>query len=534
MAVSSGCKVGPDYLRPRSAVNADWSLVSHPRMQGEPALLHTWWAHFQDSNLDCLIHTTLQQNLTLREAGQHVLEARARRDVVAGNLFPQFQGATGAYSKSRLSTSTANFFTFPGVFTPDIRPENWSVGLAASWELDFWGRYRRAIESADASLDATCAAYDEARVLLLAEVAQTYVELRTIENRMGLARQNLEYQEQTLRIAQQKKEAGLGTSLDVAQAESIVGQTGAVLPDLEILRRQASHRLCVLLGRPPTDLSFELGNTGLIPHAPHNLAFGIPADLLRRRPDVRRAERNLAAQSAKIGIAEAEFYPHVSLTGNIGYAAEDFSDLFGSSSTAGLISPGFSWNLLNYGRIKNNVRAEQAAFEALCFAYQNAVLKAAQEAEDAQVAYVFGFDRADHLLRAVDGISTAVIKSQELYEAGSIDFGRIYVLQSDLLVQQDELAVARGQIALSLIELFKSLGGGWESTCYPLAGATQYSAAASYSPVLTESLQNEHASIHQLPKYPETQSTGQTMVIDHPQSGYTFETGTVLTQTATP
>lgn len=467
LAAVVGCKVGPDYVPPAVRVHHQWNLSEHPRMRGEPVQLQSWWMYFQDPGLEMLVECSLAENLTLREAGQRILESRARRGAVAGNAYPQLQVATGAFSKSKISSTTANFFSSPGIFEPDLRPENWSVGLNAAWELDFWGRYRRAIESADAALEASCAAYDEARVLLLAEVAQTFVELRTIENRILLAQQNLAFQEQTLELARQKKHAGLGTALDTAQAETIVGQTGAQLPRLEILRRQANHRLCVLLGRPPADLAGELGSTGVIPRPPQQLAFGIPADLLRRRPDVRRAERLLAAQSAKIGIAEAELYPHISLNGNIGYASENLSDLFRPSSSIGLIAPGFSWNVLNYRRLKHNVRAEQAAFEALCASYRQAVLVAAQEAEDAQVAYIFGFDRAEFLLRAVDGATTAVASSENLYRAGTIDFGRVYVLQSQLLAQQDELAMAQGEIAVSLIQLFKALGGGWE-TVYQL------------------------------------------------------------------
>ncbi|HBJ35427.1 MAG TPA: transporter [Planctomycetaceae bacterium] len=458
----SGCKVGPNYRTPSSLMNDRWSLDDHPRLHGETADLSTWWKHFNDPILDFLINQSADQNLTLREAGARILESRARRDATIGSLFPQAQAANGNFSGNRISPNIANFFAFPGVFDPDLSPSNWTVGVGATWELDFWGRYRRAVESADASLDAACAAYDESRVLLLAEVGQTYVELRTLENRLELAKLNLQSQEMTLGIAQKRQEAGLGTSLDIAQAETNVGQTSATLPLLQILHRQANNRLCLLLGRNPTNLQVEIGFNTPIPHPPHNLAFGIPADLLRRRPDVRRAERELAAQSEKIGIAKTDFYPHITLTGNIGLASEDFSNLLRSSSGIGVISPGFSWNLLNYGRIKNNVKAEQAAFQARCHAYHNSVLKACQEAEDAQVAYIYGFDRADALHRAANGALMAVKKSEELFRAGTIDFGRVYILQAELLVQQDQLASAQGDLASNLINLFKALGGGWD------------------------------------------------------------------------
>lgn len=465
----SGCKVGPNYRVPSTLLNDRWTLAEAPRLKGDTADLSTWWSHFNDPVLDFLIKETASENLTLREAGSRIIETRARRDAVIGNLFPQSQATNGSFSSSRISPNIANFFAFPGVFDPDLSPSNWTVGVGATWEMDFWGRYRRAVEVADAMLDAACAAYDEARVLLLAEVGQAYVELRTLEHRLVLAKENLRSQELTLGIAHKRQQAGLGTSLDIAQAETNVGQTSASLPLLEILRRQSNNRLCLLLGRNPTNLQDEIGLNVPIPHPPHYLAFGIPADLLRRRPDVRRAERELAAQSARIGVAVSDFYPSISLTGNIGLASQDFSNLMRSSSGIGIISPGFNWNILNFGRIKNNVKAEQAAFQALCHAYQYAVLRAMQEAEDAQVAYVYGFDRVVSLHRAADGAAMAVKDSEELFRAGTIDFGRVYILQAELLAQQDQLAVAKGDIATNLISLFKVLGGGWDSVpvCSP-------------------------------------------------------------------
>ncbi|MFN8705478.1 MAG: TolC family protein, partial [Planctomyces sp.] len=277
-----------------------------------------WWVHFRDPVLHQLICEASTANLTVREAAQRIMESRARRDIAVGNFFPQSQTADGSVSKSKISSNDANFFTLPGIFDNDVRPANWRVGLNASWELDFWGRYRRALEAADAGLDESVAAYDETRILLLAEVGQTYVEMLTQETRLDIARLALEIQQSTLEIAQQKQAAGIGTIIDSAQAEVNLRQTEATLPQLEIGRLQASHRLCTLLGKKPTDLSKQFGWFGCVPRTESALTFGIPADVLRQRPDVRRAERSLAVQSAKIGIAETEFYPRISLTGSIG------------------------------------------------------------------------------------------------------------------------------------------------------------------------------------------------------------------------
>ncbi len=473
---AAGCKVGPNYRTPAVPVKISWSQQDHPRLQGEPLNYQAWWTHFGDPILDSLITRSISENLTLREAGKRVLEARARRDFTRGNLWPQSQTLDGTYSRQRISSNTANFFAVPGIFEPNLTPQQWSAGMSATWELDFWGRYRRAIEAADATLDATIAAYDDAAVLLLSEVAQAYVEMRTAENRLNLARSNFQIQTKTLELAQQKREAGLSSAVDVAQAELNYGQTAALLPLLEVERVQANNRLCLLLGLNPVDLRSELGYTGIIPMPMLDVALGVPADLVRRRPDVRQAERELAAQSARIGVAKADFYPQLSLTGSVGVAAQDLDRLFQSSSQVGLIAPQASWKLFNYGRLRANVEAEKAAFERLCYAYRNAVLSALREAEDAQVAFTHGYDRVQFLQIAVEGAKTAVEKLEESYGAGTVDFGRVYVLQSQLLVQQDQLASTRGDIAKSLIALFRAMGGGWEfarqAMCTPVCQVT--------------------------------------------------------------
>ncbi|MEZ6124267.1 MAG: efflux transporter outer membrane subunit [Planctomycetaceae bacterium] len=468
LAQLAGCMVGPDFCQPVSELRSNWSQGYDPRINSQAVDVQDWWTQFNDPILNQLIVETATANLTLREAAERILEARARRDVAIGGLFPQSQTADGHYSKSLLSRNDANFFTFPGIFNANIRPQNWNLGLNAAWELDFWGRYRRAIESADASLDASIAAYDETRLLLLAEVGVTYIEMRTLEARANIAWQMAEIQGRTRLMAEQKLAAGLGSAIDTAQAEVSLRQTEAILPELEIARRQACHRLCVLQGKPPADLAAGLGCSGMIPQTPAMISVGLPADLLRQRPDIRRAERNLAAQSARIGIAEAEFLPHISLTGNIGVSSQQIGNLFSPSSQVGLIAPGFSWNLLNYARISNNVKAEEAVFRQLCAAYQSAVLKASQEAEDAMVSYTLGFEQLRALQQSAEASMVAVTKSSDLYQAGAIDFGRVYVLQTEALRQRDALASAQGAIAMSLVNVFKSLGGGWAvpETCF--------------------------------------------------------------------
>jgi outer membrane protein TolC len=289
------------------------------------------------------------------------------------------------------------------------------------------------------------------------------VQYRTFQERLTYARQNVVIQTQSLQLADDKFTAGASTERDVQQARQVLEQTQALIPQLEIGARRANNALCVLLGIPPRDLATILGKTGVAPNTPRNAAEGIPVDLIRRRPDLRRAEREVAAQSARIGVAEADFYPRLSLIGTLGVQAEQFGDMFDTpgAMSAG-IAPEFRWDVLNYGRILNNVRVQDARFEQLAFAYQEAVLRAGREAEDAMIAYVKNQEQADRLAASV----AAALRTYEItidqYRLGAVDFTPVFLFQSTLTDQQDQLAAAKGAVALGLIDLYRSLGGGWE------------------------------------------------------------------------
>jgi NodT family efflux transporter outer membrane factor (OMF) lipoprotein len=461
LVLLNGCRVGPNYSKPSSAVKSEWSLVEHPRIISTYDPL--WSSPLQDPVLDELILCAIDGNLSLRAAGQRIIEAEHRRGATVGNLFPQSQSASGTFSKSSLSETNANFFRAPGIFEPNLYPQAYATGLAVAWELDFWGKYRRSVELADASLDATIAASDEVALLLVAGVSQAYVEMRMFELRKVFAGQNLEIQQRTFDLTRSKYEAGLASLLDVAQAETNCGQTAALLPLLETGRRQASNRLCLLLGRPPADLADEYGFTAEIPRTAEDIAVGAPGDVVRNRPDVRKVERQLAAQSARIGIAQSELYPQLSVIGQVGLSSENFSRMFGAASQVGMISPGFSWKILNYRRLRSTIDAEKAAFLSLCREYQHAVLRAQGEVEDAQIAFVNSFDRADALGRSADAARISVEKAQSLYDTGTVDFTRLYILEADLLNKQDQLAEAMAQIAFEAIGLMKA--GGAFSKC---------------------------------------------------------------------
>ncbi|MCO6045598.1 efflux transporter outer membrane subunit [Aeoliella sp. ICT_H6.2] len=455
----NGCEVGPDYCKPAVPVESEWIDSRDERLSTEPPDLSSWWTVFDDPCLNECIRIAYSENITLREAGFRIMEARALRRVAAGNLFPQSQEATGSYTRTQLSSESG----FGGIGLGGGQIDIWQVGGQLAWELDFWGRFRRAVEAADANLDATVEAYDDVLVILLGDVAATYVEIRTLQQRIDYAERNAESLKGSLRIATDQFEVGRAGKLDVAQAQTNYSQTVALVPQFQAQLRQAQNRLCVLLGRPPEDLTTLLSmSPARIPQAEPDVIVGIPAELIRRRPDIRQAERLVARQSAYIGVAEADLYPAFSITGNLGYQAPTFARLFRSSAFTGSVSPGFNWNILNYGRIRNGVIAEQALFQQYVAQYQNRVLEAQREAEDAIVAFLRSQEEAEAYRTSASAAVEASSLVQQQFEGGITDFNRVFVAESTLVTQQDALAVAEGKVASSLVDVYRALGGGWE------------------------------------------------------------------------
>jgi len=447
----------------------DWMDSGDPHVKPQGTEFSLWWSVFDDPVLDSLVATAYEQNLPLQIAGLRILEARAQLGVATGNLFPQQQQAVGSLSRSEFSE---NSFPFGEIPLAKTAFDTWSLGFDAAWELDFWGRFRRTIESAEANLDARIENYDDVLVILLAEVAATYVQLRTLEERIELARQNVALQQETYRIMKDRVDAGAGEELDLQQARSTLVTTKALLPTLKTSRRRTQNRLCTLLGAPPHDVEGELGGSGKIPSTPPEVAVGIPADLLRRRPDVRRAERETAAQCAQIGIAESELYPHISLTGNIAFEAENFSHLFELASIAGSVGPSFRWNILNYGRICNNIEVQDARFHQLVLQYQETVLRANEEVENAITAFLYEQERVGLLSESVEATRRALELATLKHDQGVVDFQRVIDSQRLLVQQQDALAQTRGNVALNLIAVYKALGGGWQLRCTQCEPAT--------------------------------------------------------------
>ncbi|OWK35709.1 efflux transporter outer membrane subunit [Fimbriiglobus ruber] len=468
--VHNGLKVGPNF-QPVSAASADqWVDAGNPRLSSSPPD-PAWWGVFNDPQLTDLVTTAANENLTLKAAATRVLQARAQRNVAAGNLFPQSQQLQGAYLHTQLGPN-GNFLgplvgTPPAGSTGSSYINLWTTGFNASWELDFWGRYRRTVESANAEVNSAVEGVHDAQVILTADVVSNYVQVRTFQQRLTYARQNVEAQKGSLKIAEARLAEGRATGLDVAQAQANLAQTEATIPPLEVGLRQASNRLCVLLGRPVTDLLPKL-NQGPLPVAPPTVAVGIPAGLMERRPDVRRALREAAVQSARIGVAEADFYPSIGVTGFLGYGATDFRQLFAENSFTGLILPNFQWKILNYGRILNNVRTQDARLQERILDYQQTVLTAGREVEDAQVGFVQYLLQVKALERSVAAAERSVELVLEQYKEGRADFNRVFTTQAQLATQQDQLAAARGNAALNLVAIYRALGGGWQAFEQPV------------------------------------------------------------------
>ncbi len=461
--IASGCTtLGPDFSKPPVAEPDSWAESQEKVISSAPLAHSQWWQVFNDPVLDQLVDTAYAQNLPLQIAGLRILEARAQLGIATGNLYPQIQQANGAATAVELSENSPNFNR-----QLDSSFMDYQAGFDVAWEMDFWGRFRRGIEAADANLAASVADYDNALVSLTAEVARIYVTIRTLEERLTIALNNIQLQQESLRIATVRFKNGATTELDVQQALTNLSETEATVPSIKRALRQSKNALSTLLGMLPSDLADMLGPPGTIPVAPENVAVGVPAELLRRRPDVRSAELQAALQSALIGVAETDLYPSFTLTGSIGYETSDTGgssagDLFDSDSFRFAAGPGFRWNILNYGRLKNNVRVQDARYQQTIVNYQNTVLSAYQEVEDAMVGFVESQQETAYRSKAAGAASRSTEIARIQYREGAVDFQRVIDSERSLVLQQDRWADSRGQIALSLISMYKALGGGWE------------------------------------------------------------------------
>ena len=455
--VLAGCSaVGPDFARPAVPWLAYWKGESVAQLaagqQERPVAVDAaWWRHFDDPVLDALVAEAQRANPNVRTAGLRILEARAQLAIAGSLLFPQQQQITGQAVRAGSDTVGGG---------PDTVLTAWSIGLAAGWEIDFWGKFRRGVEAADAAYFASIAQYDDLQVLVAAQAASFYAGIRTLELRLRFARENAALQKRSLEITERLFKHGSDSELDVQQAKAQYLSTLASIPQLEGGLRQTQNALAVLLGRPPGPLPEMAAGRERIPQAQPAIAADLPAELLRRRPDVRAAELQLAAQSALIGVSVAELYPSIALAGSFGVSA---TSLAGAPRTRDwAIGPALVWNVFDWGRLKNQVLVQDARFQQLHEQYQGAVLGAAREVDDAAAGFIANRDQVPLLEDSVAAARRSLDIATIQYREGLAGFERVLDSQRALFSQQERLVSALGSVTQSAITLYKALGGGWQ------------------------------------------------------------------------
>ncbi len=458
--VLAGCTVGPDYEQPELPTVPDaWHTAATDGLGDGQAPIQTWWAVFDDETLTSLIERAGETNLTLREAVWRVEEARALRGVVAGQQVPNVDlNAEVGRSQASDNGSLGALAPEGGFDAGDL----YDVGAGASWEIDVWGRVRRQLEAADAEVEASVEDYRDVLVSLYSEVAVNYVNVRALQERLRLAESNVKGQENTLELTEDRFDAGLVSALDVAQAESNLANTRSLIPTLENGLALALNRLAVLLAMTPGALDDELTDEVPIPTEPEAVTTALPADLLRQRPDIRSAERRLAAQTARIGVATADLYPQFSLGGFLGLQSTSAGDLFSTDSINWSIGLPIRWKLFAGGAVRSQIAAEQARTEQLLANYERAVLLALEEVENAMVSYEKEVARRAHLTASVDATQRSLDLVLTQYRSGLTDFQNVLDTQRTLLLREDELAASEGLVIQNLVGLYRALGGGWD------------------------------------------------------------------------
>ncbi len=458
LLVFSCTTVGPEYVQPEAPLPDAWQM-SPAGLKATEYELVDWWEAFNDPILDDLVNLAHQQNLSLELAGLRVLESRAQLGIATGAQYPQQQIARGGVNHVSPSENA-------GQGNTSFNQADLGAGL--SWELDFWGRYRRGIESADAAMMASIANYDSIMVLITAQVVDTYIVIRTLEEQLRIAQDNLELQKQSYDIADVLYRNGESNELDVQQALTLLLSTRATVPQLQVQKRLSKNALSTLLGQPSGYIDDILG-TGEIPAVPAEIALGIPADLLRRRPDVRQAELQAVAQNALVGVATADLYPSIALNGTFGIVSisKDVggggaSDLFSSDSISFTAGATFNWPILNYGRIRNNIRVQDALLQQALVNYQDVVLKAARETDDAIVSLAGTQEQEYILADSVEAAKRSNKLSMLRYQEGFSGYQRVLDAQQSLFRQQNSYVQNRGLSARNVVAIYKALGGGWE------------------------------------------------------------------------
>ena len=461
LTLLASCIVGPNYTTPASKVADAYTPAYGSATKTGAAFEEYWWKALDDPVLDRLIELASANNLSLQIAGVRIVQARAQLNKAIGSLFPQQQALSGSVDYTRLNDNAS---ILPG-FTPNFTTDQ--VLFAASWEIDLWGKYRRAIESDEAALLANLASYDDALVTLVADVASTYVNLRTTEQRIRVANTNIVNFSESLRVAKARFNAGETSLRDVQQATTVLAQTEAAIPQLQNGATQLRNGLALLIGETPDRIGALLEGSDRIPTAPQSVTVGIPHDLLRRRPDVREAAFAAASQSALIGVAKAQMYPAFSLSGAFGFSSNNelknsLGDLFNWNQRTLQGGASFLFPIFNYGRLENQVRVQDAQFQQAVLNYQNTVLTAQQEVENGLSAFTTSQTSLAQYEVAAKSARQSTDLAMAQYKSGETDYTTVLSAEQSELSVDDSLASAQGNVVQGLIAVYRALGGGWE------------------------------------------------------------------------
>jgi multidrug efflux system outer membrane protein len=461
----AGCAVGPNYHPPKTEVSAAFANGSQTNLNAAPAAV-TWWEGFNDAILNSLVSRAVATNQDLRIATAHVLEARALRSGAVADLFP-VANANAGWTKSASSVDSSPF-----PLTRDQRELSlYNAGFDATWELDLFGHVRRSIQSDTADLVATVASRQDVLVTLISEVARNYFELRGAQNQLAVALSNVANERDTLDVAVAKLNGGRSTELDTARARAQLESTLASIPPLEAAIKHSIHRLGVLTGQQPTALESELAPPAPIPALPPLVNIGNPADLLRRRPDIRSAEGALAAATARIGVQTADLFPRVTFNGNLGVQASEVSGLFKGGADTYSFGPSITWATLDLGHVLARIKAANARADAQLATYEKTVLTALEETENALVDFGHEQVRRDYLRASERSATQAMALARQRYDGGVDDFLPVLDAQRTQLSIQAQLAQSETRTATSLVAIYKALGGGWEIN--PVGTASQ-------------------------------------------------------------
>jgi len=454
LTLTGGCTVGPDYHPPQAAAPKKWSESQRGGTTNTTVKVVEWWRTFHDAELNSLIERAVQANLDLRIAEGRVREARATRSGALWDFGPTINSSTGyTRQKGALQRQSSGLH---------------DTNLDASWEIDVFGSKRRTLEADTANLAASEEDRRDVLVILLGDVARNYMEVRGAQQRLAIARKNITAQSESIELTRTRFKAGLTSELDVKQAEALLATTQATIPTFETAQKQAVHQLSVLLGQPPGALLAELSRAKPIPPTPPSIPVGMPSDLLRRRPDVRRAERQLAAATANIGVETAELFPKFSLTGTGGFQSVSASDWLTAGSRYWSAGPTVTWRFLDFGRIRARIKAADARQEQALATYEKTVLTAFQDVENALVAYANEQSRFKALNESVTANRRALELANELYSKGLGDFLSVLDSERSLFGAEDQLADSQRTVTENLTTLYKALGGGWETGRFAL------------------------------------------------------------------